>query len=34
MANTVKNDNKDFDMNAMMEMFQSMRDEIANLKKD
>ena len=34
MANTVKNDNKDFDMNAMMEMFNSMRDEIASLKKD
>ena len=34
MANTVKNDDKNFDMNAMMEMFNSMRDEIASLKKD
>ena len=34
MANTVKNDEKNFNPQEMMEMFKAMSEEIANLRKD
>jgi hypothetical protein len=34
MANTVKNDEKNFNPQEMMEMLKAMNEEIANLKKD